>query len=69
MSQAILTNPQELETWLDEFMAEEMSKLHLPGVTFWYSVPSELLGVLLKELHMFAGNIGSPLCSYGLRSL
>lgn len=34
MSQAILTNPQELETWLDEFMAEEMSKLHLPGVTF-----------------------------------
>ena len=34
MTQTILTNPQELETWLDEFMAEQMDKLHIPGVTF-----------------------------------
>lgn len=34
MSQPILTNRQELETWLDQFMAEEMDKLHVPGVTF-----------------------------------
>ncbi len=34
MSEPILTNCQELETWLDQFMAEEMEKLHIPGVTF-----------------------------------
>ena len=34
MTQPILTNPQELETWLDEFMAEQMDELHIPGVTF-----------------------------------
>ncbi len=34
MTQPILTSPQELETWLDEFMAEQMEKLHVPGVTF-----------------------------------
>ncbi|MGB5631208.1 MAG: hypothetical protein WBM86_00335, partial [Waterburya sp.] len=34
MTQPILTNSQELETWLDEFMAEQMDKLHIPGVTF-----------------------------------
>ena len=34
MTQPILTNPQELETWLDELMAEQRSKLHIPGVTF-----------------------------------
>ena len=34
MTKPILTNPQELETWLDEFMAEQMDKLHVPGVTF-----------------------------------
>ena len=34
MTQPILTSPQELETWLDEFMAEQMDKLHIPGVTF-----------------------------------
>jgi len=34
MSETILTNCQEFETWLDQFMAEEMDKLHIPGVTF-----------------------------------
>lgn len=34
MTQAILTNPQELEIWLDEFMSEQMDNLHIPGVTF-----------------------------------
>ena len=34
MTQPILTSPQELETWLDEFIAEQMEKLHVPGVTF-----------------------------------
>ncbi len=34
MTQPILTNPQELETWIDEFMAEQMDELHIPGVTF-----------------------------------
>ncbi len=34
MTQPILTDPQELETWLDEFMAEQMKKLHIPGGTF-----------------------------------
>ena len=34
MTQSILTNPQELEIWLDDFMSEQMSKLHVPGVTF-----------------------------------
>ena len=34
MTQSILTSSQELETWLDEFMAEHMDKLHIPGVTF-----------------------------------
>ena len=34
MTQSILTNPQELETWLDDFMSEQMSKLHVPGATF-----------------------------------
>ncbi len=34
MTQPILTSPQELEIWLDEFMAEQMEKLHVPGVTF-----------------------------------
>ncbi|MDJ0574225.1 MAG: serine hydrolase domain-containing protein [Xenococcaceae cyanobacterium MO_234.B1] len=34
MTQPILTSPQELETWLDEFMVEQMDKLHIPGVTF-----------------------------------
>ena len=34
MTQSILTNPQELEAWLDDFMSEQMSKLHVPGVTF-----------------------------------
>lgn len=29
-----LTNPQELEIWLDEFMAKQMEELHVPGVTF-----------------------------------
>ena len=34
MTSSILTNRQELETWLDEFMTEQMSELHVPGVTF-----------------------------------
>lgn len=34
MTKLILTNPQKLEIWLDEFMAEQMDKLHIPGVTF-----------------------------------
>ena len=34
MTQPILTSSQELETWLDEFMADQMEKLHIPGVTF-----------------------------------
>ena len=34
MTRSILTNQQKLETWLDEFMAEQMSELHVPGVTF-----------------------------------
>ena len=34
MSQPILTNPQELETWLDHFMTQQMDELHVPGVTF-----------------------------------
>lgn len=34
MTKLILTNPQELEIWLDEFMAEQMDKLHILGVTF-----------------------------------
>ncbi len=42
MTQPILTNPQELETWLDEFMAEQRSKLHIPGVTFSLVQNSEL---------------------------
>ena len=33
MSQQISIDPQELETWLDEFLAEEMQKQHVPGVT------------------------------------
>lgn len=43
MTQLILTNPQELENWLDEFMAEQMDKLHIPGVTFSVVQNSELL--------------------------
>ena len=42
MTQSILTNPQELETWLDDFMSEQMSKLHVPGVTFYLVQNSEL---------------------------
>lgn len=34
MTELILTSPQELEGWLDEFMAEKMEELHIPGVTF-----------------------------------
>ena len=34
MTQSTLTNPQELENWLDEFMSEKMDNLHIPGVTF-----------------------------------
>ena len=34
MTQSILTNRQELEAWLDDFMSEQMSKLHIPGATF-----------------------------------
>ena len=34
MTKLILTNPQELKIWLDEFMVEQMDKLHIPGVTF-----------------------------------
>jgi len=34
MTKAIVTSSQELETWLDEFMTEQMEKLHIPGVTF-----------------------------------
>ena len=34
MSQPILTNPEELETWLEQFITEQMSTLHVPGVTF-----------------------------------
>ncbi len=34
MTKQILTNPPELETWLDKFMAEKMNELYIPGVTF-----------------------------------
>ena len=34
MTKPILINRQELEIWLDEFMAKQMNKLHVPGVTF-----------------------------------
>ncbi len=34
MTQPILTSSQELEAFLDEFMAEQMEKQHIPGVTF-----------------------------------
>ncbi|MEM9274743.1 MAG: serine hydrolase domain-containing protein [Cyanobacteria bacterium P01_F01_bin.143] len=34
MTNAIVNSSQELETWLDEFMAEQMEKSHIPGVTF-----------------------------------
>lgn len=34
MTQPILTNPQELETWLDVFVTEQMDELHIPGITF-----------------------------------
>ena len=34
MTQAILTNRHELETWLDEFMSKQMDNLHIPGATF-----------------------------------
>ncbi|WP_019506542.1 serine hydrolase [Pleurocapsa sp. PCC 7319] len=42
MTQNILTDSQELETWLDEFMAEQMDKLQIPGVTFSLVQNSEL---------------------------
>ena len=34
MTQPIITSSQELETWLDEFMRNQMAELHIPGVTF-----------------------------------
>ena len=34
MTLSTLTNPQELETWLDEFMTKQMEELHIPGATF-----------------------------------
>ena len=34
MTQPISIAPQPLEIWLDEFVAEQMDKLHIPGVTF-----------------------------------
>lgn len=34
MTRLILTSPEELETWLDELIAEKMNRLHIPGVTF-----------------------------------
>ena len=34
MTLATLTNPRELEIWLDEFMSEKMDNLHIPGATF-----------------------------------
>ena len=34
MTQPIVTSTQELETWLDEFMKEQMAELYIPGVTF-----------------------------------
>ncbi|MDJ0590388.1 MAG: hypothetical protein QNJ72_10380 [Pleurocapsa sp. MO_226.B13] len=43
MTQPISIEPQELETWLDEFMAKQMEKLHIPGVTFSLMQNGELL--------------------------
>lgn len=34
MTQAIITSVQELETWLDEFMKEQMAELSIPGAAF-----------------------------------
>ena len=34
MTKPILSSPQELETWLDEFVTEQMDELQIPGVTF-----------------------------------
>ena len=42
MTQPILTSSQELEAFLDEFMAEQMEKQHIPGVTFSLVQNSEL---------------------------
>ena len=33
-STLVATNPQELEAWLDELMADKMDELHILGVTF-----------------------------------
>lgn len=43
MSQPILTNPPELENWLDRFVTEQRSKLHIPGVTLSVVQNGELL--------------------------
>lgn len=34
MNQPLSISSKELERWLDEFVAEQMEKLHVPGVTF-----------------------------------
>lgn len=43
MTRPIVTNPQELEPWLDEFMAAQMEELHIPGVTFSLVQDGELV--------------------------
>ena len=43
MTQPVSIAPQELETWLDEFMAKQRSELHIPGVTFSLVQNGEIL--------------------------